>query len=120
MRKLALILFISLFLLGSCNPIIKPIIPVYYSYEINNKSFGLKWDSKCEVDSFNLYFREHGETDWKYLGETYYTTYIIDNDILLKGKYDFAVTSVLSGIELSKHTSLDEDAKFGGWFLNLR
>lgn len=37
--------------------------------------------------------------------------------MISRGRYDFAVSCVCLGIKSDKHSSLDEDAKFGGWFI---
>ena len=74
------------------------------------------------VESYNVYYRDHGDIDWVMLGSTLAVDnpeFTVYHSALDNGEYDFAVSAVgLDDLESALHTSIDRDAyPAGGWYL---
>lgn len=108
--------------------LIEPFIPVigYELIEVVGSEFVLEWDAPVSgntVDSFNVYYRIHGDIDWIILRNVPASTtpsLTVSRVDLTHGVYDFAVTSVdVMGNESDMHTSFDSTAyPATGWFLD--
>ncbi len=102
------------------------------SMQIVHKSpkLTLAWDPpqsdfpnrSTQVISYQVYFRDHGTTEWYFLDEVEgvpHPEYTIDHMVLGNGQYDFAVQATLVGGQSSPlHTSLDSSANpVSGWYV---
>jgi hypothetical protein len=96
---------------------------LYKSYELT-----LAWDPPLrdiphmptEVAAYQIYFREHGSSDWSFLGEvpaSRHPEYTIDHEQIGSGLFDFAVRAIsVEGKASPLHTSLDSNADpVSGW-----
>ncbi len=75
-----------------------------------------------EVDSYRIYYREHGTFYWRILGEAPANEnpqYTVEHEQLGDGLYDFAVRAVtVSGQVSPLHSSLDSSADpMSGWYV---
>jgi hypothetical protein len=73
-----------------------------------------------EVAAYQIYFREHGASYWRFLGEvtaSRHPEYSVDYDLVGDGEYDFAVRAIsVEGRASPLHTSLDSNADpASGW-----
>ena len=93
--------------------------------DVTGDSFSIAWDNNSEAgtpDSFRIYFRHHGEEEWTFLlsvddGAQQECT--ISSADLSYGTYEFAVSSVMGGVESDLHTSMDDNADpVCGWYIN--
>jgi len=116
-------LFINCF-----SPIIIYPLPEPEIVVIKSSSFTLQWDNPEYVtpDSFNLYYKQHGTTVWKPLGNTVtnITEFLINYSALDGGIfYDFGVSAVYINddstiSESTIHSSLDRSAvPKSGWYI---
>ena len=92
---------------------------------VSSERFSIAWDAPDgEVESYDLYYREHGTEEWLPLGAVGADTLQFEvSDATLPdgyGLYDFAVRSVEATGETSEyHTSLDETAQpQTGWYVD--
>lgn len=92
--------------------------------EINEDSFTIAWDmdtGESVPDSYHLYFRHRGEESWTFLSTVEDGTvseFTVTSNDLSYGTYEFAVTSVVGGVESAMHTSLDDTADpVSGWYI---
>ena len=96
--------------------------------ELDAESFNLAWnpDEEREVESYELAFRERGESVWQELGTVPgdVTRYEVHADELgtPSGTFEFAVRSVSPEDGVSDyHESTAPDARpEGGWYLDLQ
>ncbi len=75
-----------------------------------------------EVETYQIYCREHGTSQWEILGEVPASThpeYTVDHDLLGDGLYDFAIRAITqSGQASPLHSSLDSNADpVCGWYV---
>lgn len=88
-------------------------------YEINTSSFTATWDYSGDVDSFNVYYRIHGENSWTLLDTTADQEYQIAYSDLRNAEFhDIAVTAIYEGKESAIHHSMDDSAiPATGWYI---
>jgi hypothetical protein len=90
--------------------------------DVQRETFTLAWDPIQSADAYKLYYRNHGESAWIELDEISAVSgpeFAINTGILSYGTYEFAVSTVIDGVESDLHTSLDETADpSSGWFIN--
>ena len=82
----------------------------------------LAWDAPPGlVQSYRVYFRIHGETDWVLMEEIPAVPspqYTVLHSTLGNGQFDFGVIAVYASDESAVHTSLDQTASpQTGWYL---
>lgn len=75
-----------------------------------------------EVGSYRIYYREHGTFYWYVLDEAPASEnpqYTVEHEQIGNGRYDFAVSSVTVGWQVSPvHSSLDSSADpMSGWYV---
>ncbi len=102
------------------------------SMEILHKSseLTLAWDPPLadipnrptEVEKYQVYYREHGTLDWRFLGEapaSPHPEYTVEHRLLGDGQYDFAIRAITqSGQASLLHSSLDSSADpVCGWYV---
>ncbi len=88
----------------------------------------LAWDppfsdihnSPDEVESYHIYYRPHGTSDWQLIGDVAaekQPQFTIKHEDLGNGLFDFAIEAVIvSGSTSPMHTSLDSNADpMSGW-----
>lgn len=89
---------------------------------VESPSFMIAWDPPIQaVDSYEVYYRERGGSNWTLLAVTERPELSINSGLIPagEGKYEFAVRSIYSDGELSDfHTSLSDAAVPRSWFLN--
>ena len=85
---------------------------------ITDSEFTMEWDSDIDYPEYNLYYKVHDTVSWVLLITVNTKEVLITEDMLLRGVYDFAVTSKYLDDESDKHTSLDDTAQPPGWYLN--
>ena len=89
--------------------------------KVTGSSFTLAWDSSsADTASYNLYWRNHGETEWTLLHDGVSDpSFTITTSDLDHGTYEFAVSAVSTdGVESDLHTSMDESADPEPWYLS--
>ena len=85
----------------------------------------LAWNAPSpDVQSYRLYFRIHGESDWVKVDDVPPTPnpqYTIEYSDFGTGEYDFGVIAEYDSDESVMHTSLDQTASpTAGWYLDWR
>lgn len=90
---------------------------------ITEENFTVSWsNSETTADSYKIYYRAHGSSDWIYLSTTASGSvleYTIDQSILPYGTYDIAVSTVTGSLESELHTSMDDTASPStGWYID--
>ena len=75
-----------------------------------------------EVEKYQIYFREHETSYWRYLGEvpaSPHPEYTVEHGLLGDGLYDFAIRAITqSGQASPLHSSLDSHADpVCGWYV---
>ena len=93
--------------------------------EITEDTFTIAWDydpMSGIPDLYRMYYRNRGDELWNLLSEVnpdIEPTFIITQDNLSFGIYEFAVSAVSGGVESDLHTSMDDTASPGtGWFVD--
>jgi len=93
--------------------------------EITNDTFTIAWDPDPQSgtpDAYRVYFRNRGEEAWNFLSDAapdMEPSFLINQDNLSFGIYEFAVSEVVAGVESDLHTSMDDTANPGtGWFVD--
>ena len=78
-------------------------------------------DDQSAIDSYNLYYKNHGESDWIQLNTAPISKnlplYRIEYDSLGDGLWDIGVSALDEVSESEIHSSLDSDAEPSGWYL---
>ena len=91
---------------------------------VTTDNFTISWDYDLlsTADEYRIYYREHGSFIWTYLGSTASGSileYTIDQNALVLGAYDLAVSSVSGSEESELHSSMDDSAiPATGWYID--
>jgi hypothetical protein len=75
-----------------------------------------------EVETYQIYCREHGTDYWRFLGEvpaSPHPKYTLEHGLLGDGLYDFAIRAITQSGQVSPlHSSLDSNADpVSGWYV---
>lgn len=120
--------FILLLLMASCA------LPTISGFEVEDTGVAeifrststvtLNWsyDPASETESYNIYYRAHGDSQWIFLENipaTAVPAFEVSNSMIGDGSWNFGVSSLdISGMESEIHSSLDVEADpETGWYL---